>query len=373
MNNKNQKPINKLLVSRSGLLEIIIMALLISSGINLVTTGISTKFVKFNDYITYAGVIFVIIGLVYLTFKVFGNRSISHTSNGFFVYHKLNKKLVPVNRYQVSSSLSDYIKALFTENKALSNMWNKEDFTDRYIVENDMLIKKEIKSDQLLVEAIEYFVISRLSTHLTDYFNKFNNSDKLKTFIRNEVPDVLLSNRFLELFSKPMEEREPFADFTDNNTEKNRKTVMAFSEGAFFDHFELTLPKKSVVRRRGKNQVEISTNRFKMKIETMFDGMGESLPYKFEKYYLLLDKFSEISVYNFQVKVDIRFNLLSLFSFNGWRYYQWVDSFLLDIDKKINKVEFFNKINWDSNVTLYEMMDNKFKSEMIKEAAAVSE
>lgn len=373
MKNNNRYPINKMLESRSGLFELVIMAVLITSGINFVTTGISSTFSTHNQILIFAGIFLVIIGLIYLTAKVFGNKNIKFNTNGFFVYHKKNKKIVPVERYDASTSTVRYLEALFIENKALENLWNREDFTERYSFENDNLVKKEIKSDQLIVESLEYFIISKLSTHLRGYFNKYKTFDKLRNFSRNEVPDVLLSNRFLELFSKPMEEREPFVEFTEKKGSRG-KTISAYSKGAIFDLFELTLPKRSIVKRVAKNQVLISTRRFKMRIETSFDGMGDVLPYKFEKFYLLLDRNSDISVYGFQIRISISFNILSFLSVWGWRYYRWVDSFLMEINKKIDKDTFFRQINWESNVTLYEMLDKKmFMNEANREIATDSE
>lgn len=37
---------------------------------------------------------------------------------------------------------------------------------------------------------------------------------------------------------------------------------------------------------------------------------------------------------------------LSLFSVTGWKYNAWVDSFLNYIDNKMNKDQFFEKIDW---------------------------
>ncbi len=66
----------------------------------------------------------------------------------------------------------------------------------------------------------------------------------------------MLSNRVLELFSKPIEERAVFIDDdVEVENEKNKKGTHVFSNGvARFSLFELTLPAGSKFKRAEKNQ-----------------------------------------------------------------------------------------------------------------------
>ena len=54
---------------------------------------------------------------------------------------------------------------------------------------------------RLILEATEYFLLRMLSTHLTNYFNdeKFK-EENLTKLERKDIPQVLLENRFLNLF-----------------------------------------------------------------------------------------------------------------------------------------------------------------------------
>ena len=112
-----------------------------------------------------------------------------------------------------SVSPSGPYSPLSSENE-LKKMWDKGpvDKGLHYDKDTGKVSCATGKGHQLIIEATEYYVLEKLSSHLTDYFNRPHfDEQELHTFARNDIPDVLLSNRFLELFSKPMEDRPLFS------------------------------------------------------------------------------------------------------------------------------------------------------------------
>jgi hypothetical protein len=216
----------------------------------------------------------------------------------------------------------------------------------------------------LICEAIEYYVLNELSMHLTGYFNdkKFK-KENLKEFERNDVPEVLLRNRFMELFSKPMEERP---HFVDQSFEKKAygETVLAFSGGALFEKFQLVLPERSIVRRLEENKIQIETARFFIDIVVDFKGINTYVSRSFEEYYLSLGNWQDINAFMIHVDIQVSFKFGRLLSRTGWEYYQWVDSFLEKMDKSLSKDTFFKTIGWNLAVTVIDCMKNLF---MVKE------
>jgi hypothetical protein len=91
----------------------------------------------------------------------------------------------------------------------------------------------------------------------------------LSTYGRKDIPSVLLTNTFLELFSRPMAERPAFVGFgTDNEN-----TVYAIgADGVIFEKFDLTLPKGSAVKRPEKNKIVIETKKVKILMVVRYDG-----------------------------------------------------------------------------------------------------
>jgi hypothetical protein len=165
---------------------------------------------------------------------------------------------------------------------------------EKFEREQRAIIKKLMASPdrRLIMEATEYFILEMLSTHLTDYFNdeKFK-EENLTTIERKDIPHVLLENRFLNLFSKPMEERAAFKD------RYIPKGIRGSSQvgGAEFSYFDLILPTKSKVSRIDGKTFEISTQKFSLQVTISYMGTDELLPTNFERYYLRTYEYPQMS------------------------------------------------------------------------------
>lgn len=241
--------------------------------------------------------------------------------------------------YEFSEEIHSYIKSAFGENPALKNIWKKEPD-----------ISKQ-KSAQLVLEAVQYFLLSRLSTHLIDYFaaEEFKKAN-LKKYERKDIPEILLNNRFLELFSRPMEERPAFMD-DDNHEDSEEPDDIVYAsglKGAIYDRFELVLPQKSSIRKLENNKIEIETENLKISMVVQFEGFNSQLPMMFEEYYLGINDSNEYSVYQLDIGIDVQMKLKSVFSSVGREYYQWVESYLDIIEEEVSKDAFFERINWEN-------------------------
>ena len=103
-----------------------------------------------------------------------------------------------------------------------------------------------------------YFLLNKLSIHLNSYFKyPMEKNKNISVIQREHIPSVLLSNRFLELFSKPMKDRAAFIDIEQENEEQ--EWYILDVEGGTFQKFSLVLPYKSKVIRTNKNEIEIKT------------------------------------------------------------------------------------------------------------------
>lgn len=352
--------LSEILSGRTNLIEVIIVVIFAALGINLVTDGLilHTGLTPLASVVL--GLVVCLISIFYFVARVFGRRTRFRCYEGFFIYHKKNNKVMPVPRYDFSEDLSQYLKAAFFENKALKSIWEKEPL-------RDVFLQKKLRTFKLIREATEYFVLSKFSTHLTDYFNddKFR-KENLKEFQRNDVPDVLLKNRFLELFSKPMEDRPPFVD-KSLDKKGDGKTVAAYIDGAIYERFDLVLPKESVVRRVSENKVAIETKRFIINIAVRFDGVNAYIPLDFEEHYLSVDDpIKNILEFCFFVDVQVFFKFGALLSRTGWGYYQWIDSFLEVLDKSISQSAFFESIGWNTAMTVIKCLTAKPKTKELK-------
>jgi len=355
MKNINKGPLFEFLLGRTSLLELLIIAIFISFGINVLTSSM-ILFAWFKPLLGfYLGSLICLISLLYLTIRVFRQQEKCRVFNGFFVLDKQSNNFVNVPRYALAESLTKILNSLFVENIALRVIWDKEPISSFFKVnqETNTVTKREPKSAKILKESFEYFILDKLSTHLCDYFNDYKfRKEALHEFKRNEIPDVLLSNRVLELFSKPMEDRPLFVNHIENNKILHENAVRCYGEnGASYEKFDLVLPIGSKVKRITDDQIEIKTNRFTMTISVGLSGANTIVAPDFERYYLFIDKFGKAGIFEIYAQVKIKFNLRSFFSITGWEYYQWVDSFLQTLDQDISQKVFLENINWNMALT----------------------
>jgi hypothetical protein len=352
----DQEPLSRLLSSRTNLIELLLIAIFVSfsisllSGCIILTKGFDPKFG------IYISIVLGLISIIYFIIHYISKREINEKLEGFFVYNSDEKVLVEVTRYDFSENLYRDMHSAFTENSALKLVWETDPLNSfmKFDEKINKYVRKEPQSAKLLKEAIEYYILETLSTHLSGYFNNDGiKEENIHEFQRNEIPDVLLSNRFLELFSKPMIERPLFAEHAIKFKEEHGKTVAMYgTNGISFRAFDLILPKKSKIKRMKDNRIEISNSRFSMTISIDFDGMNTNLPEGFEKYYLNVDDFRKFNVYEIYVNIDIKFKFLSLFSIKGWVYYKWIDSFIEELEEKISQKHFFENIQWNNVFTM---------------------
>lgn len=335
--------------SRKNLIELIVVAIIIAFGINLIAGQLIALTVVNPLMTVLLGIILIFSSILYLATSLLGGRIKSHTFKAFIIYKVKKNEIIPVPRYEFSEEIHSYIKSAFGENPALNTLWKKEplrDFHDR-----DQIDISKHKSAQLLLEATQYFLLSRLSTHLTDYFaaEDFKKAN-LKKYERKDIPEILLNNRFLELFSRPMEERPAFMeDYQHEDNEVPGEIVYASGlKGAIYDRFDLVLPQKSSIRKPDNNKIEIETEKLKISLVAQFEGFNTVLPRMFEEYYLGINNSIENSVYQLDIDIHVQMKLRSLFSSAGWEYYQWIDSYLDNIEEEVSKDAFFERINWEN-------------------------
>lgn len=376
-----------IVITRKKLIELIVGAVFLAFGITLIAGQILASVTSAPFVIIPIGVVLCIGSILYLTARLLGKRIENRTYEAFLIYSERKNELLAVPRYIFSENIREYMEGAFAENPALKTIWNKESLKDFPSTLNQAPPtdkNKRRKSAQLLSEAVEYFVLSTLSIHLADYFAAESfKKEELKEYRRKDIPEVLLSNRFLELFSRPREDRLAFAEeafkgkegiaiaAVDTSTwkygdiKKYRdigecdEIVKIYSpSGAIYDRFDLVLPKKSTVKRAENNRIEIETKKLKMSVAIRFEGFCAVLPEGFKEHYLGIKDWPEsTSDYKVNVDVQITMKLGALFSGVGWEYYRWVDSFLEEIEKDMSEDAFFKKIDWESAFTVLQCLE----------------
>lgn len=356
--NKTKSVIAELISNRADLFELILVAVLLALSVNLVSSAFSEIFVFSPLVILGIGLLLGLSVIGYSVSRLFKSKHRSRTFRGFFIYNEKRNEVIEVPRYNYSEKLRSCLRGAFSENDAFKALWEKEPLSGKFSKRHrkDSIGPVHTRSMDLIAEATEYFVLDKLSSHLSDYFSdkKQSSNGTIKEFYRNDIPDVLLSNRFLELFSRPMEER---SSFTNHPFDDLGIVVYAASaNGALFDRFDLNLPAETKLSRQGKNQLEIDTSRFSFKISVDFSGFNTFIPFEFHQYILNEKDPMEISDFAVYIAMDIEFKNRAFFSSRGWDYYYWVDSFLEDFSESFDEDAYFRNIGWNQVLTLLEFL-----------------
>lgn len=349
-------------LSRRGILQIIFTAASLALGVNLIAGFMITRITTLLPLIV--GLVLLMTSIVVLTIMLIGKRIRIVTVQAFVIYDLEQHKILKVPRY--GFDLSHYLESAFKENPALGIIWKNGSLTPESTWENikpgprnEQKAEGMEKCAQIIREASEYFLMSKLSTHLTDYFNdpRFDMND-LTEYGRSDIPTLLAKNRFLDLFSRPMADREAFVKETLNT--KNRNVVSISGPGGLYEMFDLMLPKNSNISKPGRNAVKIDMNLMKLEFRIKFDGFSTVSPRGFVEYYLGLSA-RKISALSLDMRIEVVLKPKAWFSIKGLRYFRWVDSFLREMEEEASEEEFYKRINWETAYTVIETLERRRK------------
>lgn len=347
----NIKPIKQIKKVQAKTVNFILSAIIIACGINFIVSGI----IDYSD--NKQGWIYIIVGsvLVFLTILVLcirqllQSRSIT-TIQGVVTYDKEKKELIEIKGYSFSEQLKKYLDAACIESRDIKSVWNKDYLGFNRIANADKGNFKVslTQSSILLNQLIEYILLEELSKITVDHFNTQNFSKKKVNKINKiDVPNLVANNAFLSLFSKSMSEREAF----NNREEPN--VVLAYSHnGALFEKFELSLPKKCKIIKNSAKVIEIRHPLFRLKIIPAFTGFNALLPNNFEKYYL---HSSIHNIYNYNVKIDVELKLSwKAFFIRKSEYFEWIDKYIERLASHMSFQYFIDSIHWNIVETIME-------------------
>ena len=335
---------------------LVLTSVLIAIGVNVFSSGIIALL-----GLEHSGVIQILVGIlicICVVFRIVLSRlkSLNQTVEleGFIIYNEKEKKIVNVPEYEISTDMVMYLKSAFSENKALETLWNKDTIGFQRVTCDKP--KQQIKliptySSEIFVELLEYCIIEKLSNHLSSFFNN-DKKMKVRKYRSGDIPDILLSNRFLKLFSEDMLNRAAFTDnkmFDTNAIEPKGEIVYAIGEtGAMFNRFDLILPEQCIITRKDKNTLQIITPLFTISISIKFYGFNTNLRRGFHEYYLgISTPLKDYHDYEYKVDISTKFKAKSFFYTDKETYYSWIDSYIDSLSEYMSRDNFFQRINWD--------------------------
>lgn len=239
-----------------------------------------------------------------------------------------------------SNNVFSYFNYAFNESKDIKAIWE-----NNYL--DSIKIEREHKGLKLIEEVTEYILLDTVSKHLQSYFSSEKISkNKTTVLYRNEISEVITKNNFLDLFSKPKEERSAFINPQESSTD------------SYFKEFELELPEKSQLIREKDGSITIKNMRFSLNFKINYRDKSPLIPMEYISLFYDLGR-AECEQFQFEIKTKIKFNYSTFISNKGWEYYSWLDSLLKNVEDDFCPIKFSKDINWTSNQLLIDYFHKK--------------
>lgn len=376
-NNFISKAITETLEHRKRFLEVIFTVAVLSTGINLSCIYFTAPKDQQPTAILCLGLTLTLLPLIHIFLNLCFHRKREALIEAAFCLDNQNNEAKKILGYKFSTDLCSILQAGFIENPAWQRLWNdhpiiqitptsksyenvvsiaphkSDDAKLIQMTEVSTSYKPIPRSAILMVEGIEFMILATLSIHLSDHFKRVNPdkaSDLIYEFKRTDFSKLLMDNRFLGLFSTPLENRPIFSN-VPNISQTSNLTEIRGVNGERYTNFKLKLPKETVVERPKHGCLQLTNSRFKLKIEVIYEGYDFNLPDGFEQAYIGLAP-NAISTKKIKLKITNEIYLKSLFSFKNWQYYSWLDSFVEELYSQFSFEEFIKQINWSTVSTL---------------------
>jgi hypothetical protein len=366
--NQESGLLEQLLARRDVVLEIIAVAAILAFGVNVLAAVFVHQFG--NGWLT-GGIAGASLGIVvvYLLSRVVKARETTRLLEARVFYDASENALVRVPHYRFSTRTAGYLDSLFAEEQQLGALWAKASLaeyvslrpapgTSPSIAAADAAERAGFSSD-LICEAAEYFVLGVLSRHLTEYFadERFRR-DRLTAFERKDVSHFFETNHFISLFSRKLEEREPFSATGFTESELGAGAVLYGKGGTLYEKFQLLLPEKAELERV---EVEtgpairrvtcIKTKRFDLSLSVGFDGVHDAVEDDLRDLYVRYED-RPLRAFRVQVSVTARFKFGALALPAGLAYYRWVDSYIQQLERELSYSDFLDQIGWETARTV---------------------
>jgi hypothetical protein len=355
--------IQALLSQRGALIELAVVGLLLAIATNWIAAVVPEKF-KWQPRTTLlAGVILIVGVSLYFVLSLCRRLNYEGQVNAFFVWDRKLNSVIEVPRYEFGEQLSRSLEGAFAENPALSKIW-RTDALDKglqYDPLTSRVSSRRTAAGRLVSEASEYLVLQQLSIQLTDYFQRASRTGAkipLRTVTRKDVSGAVLENRFLELFSRPILERELFSDHRPSGV-LDAVTGAGGKNGAIFSRIELVLPDDGSIKRAPDGGLDVVTNRMRMHLNVKFDNFNAALPRRFLERYMGAADFDRYVPYEIAVHYSVSFPVGSLLTRQGWQAYEWIDSFIDALNRKMSRDAYFDAIAWEGALTTIELEEKR--------------
>lgn len=347
-------------------------------GINIFVTGLASSDKALSWIYIISGICIIIISLLIYWHRRKKTLTKSATLNGFFIYNSKEKEILRIPRYEMAERMWMEMKSIYDSNPELSSVWDKGEFGSYQNTSKTELGFEyvEAENDKIIRELLEYLVLHVLSGELIDLSDL--DEKEVRKIKRNDVPDLLSTNRILAWLSAREESNKKYMQFLIENglfdtkgttlSKQQMKEMMEVVPKKPYSRFEMYLPAGGTIHKED-DYICIQHASFSIKTKIFFTGSNTVLPKNFKKWYLGIDeRATDYIDYAYSVRIDVAFKWWTAFGQKYKKYYRWIDGFISRLDDLMSEETFFNTIGWETASTVLICNENQKKEEKDQES-----
>lgn len=326
--------------SRKNIASYIFSSLLVSVGASFFVTGLSLVRYEYLWLIfTTIGIAFILMFIIYILFLIFKTSSFVYKIDGVIITKDCFKQIVDIPLYSCSYSFKTMLGCACNENSSINDIATKGNLNCFFI--NNKIVQDDLSSCELFKELVEYYLLNCLNICTEDHFNLYPSKELVK-ISRDNLPENLKKNKFLSLFSEPMDNRESFKNLSN----QPGTIIECISNGAMYSEFSVALPKHTKISKTKDNIVCIKNKYFKLEFFIDFHGCSPVISFNFIENILKLDPL-KLTNRKFTINFRVKY---SRFVLNKRNFYlaEWIDHYVEYIKENVSIDDYFKNINWDS-------------------------
>lgn len=335
--------------------ELLMLAVALSTGVNLLSTYLGEVFDK--NFILILACLIIVFSAIYIIILKLPARTMTLKSSAILSVNPKTNELLKIEGYVYNNAFRNVLNSIHRENKLFKEQWSKDPIgrfhNGKDVSEDDF---EDSRARRLIKEITEYIYLDKLSTHLSGYFEEgLYDKKQLTRLTRDDVAEVIMSNRIIDLLTKNLDDRiktrkkDFVLEITRQTDDEPPEVVEKTVNGIIYSKFELMLPVGSKISRNKMGGITISNKNMSLDFEINAEGFNAFVEPLFERSYMNSELAFEVSgITHHKVEVITRLRVKPRLVAFGRKseYHQWAEQFMNSIDEKLSFAKFQRKIQW---------------------------
>lgn len=337
---------------RKGIAELLLFAVGLALAVNLISAAIISYL---NPILTWVSALFALLACFVIGIKMrLSSRSEIVCIEAGVAIDNRELCIVDTIGYEFGNDVARVARAAFRENRAFWEQWKS--YPPELGNHSLSTTANEHPGFRLLREICEASVLLRLSNHLADFFSN-RDLGELVVLGRNDLSDVILQNRVLELISRDLHDRIAFKEYIGEFSLSESVVSSSRESGELYEKISLTLPDGSRVAREG--DCIVIENKWIL-ISLLVHPTGVSASFSPDFLECSTGRgFDEVSTFEMHIEAAVKVKWHLLLSRRGISYHEWLESFFDQLASECDVRENERRLKWPMINIMLEFMKHR--------------